>query len=78
MAKKNEIEELHSRIGSRLAELRKKAGYTNQESFAYQAGIARGQYSRYEAGTNITIDSLFKILKFLKISLKEFFSEGFE
>lgn len=73
-----EEEEFFKNVGKRLAELRKKAGYTNQEEFAYEAGIARGQYSRYEVGTNITLGSLYKILKFHKISAKEFFSEGFD
>jgi transcriptional regulator with XRE-family HTH domain len=72
-----EEEILFKKVGKRLAELRKKAGYTNQEEFAYEAGIARGQYSRYEVGSNITIGTLHKILKFHKITEKEFFGEGF-
>jgi transcriptional regulator with XRE-family HTH domain len=64
-------------LGLRIANLRKSAGYKNQEEFAHEVGIARGQYSRYEAGSNITLTSLYKILKFHKMSVKDFFSEGF-
>ena len=64
-------------LGKRLTQLRKEAGYSNQESFAYEAGIARGQYARYEKGANINLLTLQKILKFHKITFLEFFSEGF-
>ena len=58
-----------------MTDLRKAAGYNNQESFAHDAGIARGQYGRYENGSNITVQTLFKILKFHKISFEEFFKK---
>lgn len=66
------------KIGKRIKELRIKAGYTNQENFAYDAGIPRAQYGRYERGVNITIMSLQKIAQTHKITLEEFFSEGFD
>ncbi len=65
-------------IGKRIKFLRIKAGYSNQESFAYDAGIPRAQYGRYERGVNITIANLFKITEAHQITLKEFFSEGFD
>ncbi len=65
-------------MGKRIRELRIKAGYNSQESFAYDANIPRAQYGRYEAGTNITVLSLNKILKFHKITTAEFFSNGFD
>jgi len=73
-----EEEKLLRLIGKRLRELRIDAGYTSQESFAYDAGIPRAQYGRYEAGTNITIISLNKIIRFHKLSMEEFFKQGFE
>jgi transcriptional regulator with XRE-family HTH domain len=73
-----EKRKLNEVIGSRLAALRKKAGYTNQDIFAYDAGITRALYSRYEKGNNLTIFSLYKILKFHGITFKTFFSKGFE
>ena len=70
--------EFASRIGSRLTALRKKAGYTSQETFAYDANISRGLYSKHEQGVNLTIFSLRRILKFHKITINDFFKEGFE
>ncbi len=66
------------KIGKKIKELRIQAGYTNQENFAYDAGIPRAQYGRYERGTNITIVSLQKIAEAHKITLEEFFAEGFD
>jgi hypothetical protein len=73
-----EEEKLLRQMGKRIKDLRVNAGYSSQESFAYDASIPRAQYGRYEAGTNITILSLNKILKFHKITLEVFFSEGFK
>lgn len=73
-----EQEKLYLKIGERIKELRKKAGYTSQETFAYDAEIPRALYGRYEKGANITINSLHKILKFHNISFKDFFSKGFD
>jgi transcriptional regulator with XRE-family HTH domain len=73
---KNE-EKFYKNLGKRIVYLRLKAGYKNQESFAYDAGIARGQYTRYELGTNMKINNLYKIIKAHKMSWNDFFSEGF-
>ncbi|MFZ4435496.1 MAG: helix-turn-helix domain-containing protein [Flavobacterium psychrophilum] len=64
-------------IGERLRYFRKKAGYTNSEYFAYEHNISRPQYGKYEAGANIQLNTLMKILKALNVSLEEFFS-GFK
>ena len=69
--------ELYSLLGKRITELRKNAGYSSQETFAYDANIPRALYGRYEKGSNLTINSLYRILKFHKISFKDFFKEGF-
>ncbi len=69
--------ELYPLLGKRITELRKNAGYSSQETFAYDANIPRALYGRYEKGTNLTVNSLHRILKFHKISFKEFFEEGF-
>ncbi|HXU28331.1 MAG TPA: helix-turn-helix transcriptional regulator [Bacteroidia bacterium] len=73
-----EDKKLHLLIGERLTNLRKKAGYSSQEIFAYDAEVPRALYGRYEKGSNLTISSLYKILKFHKLTLKEFFSKGFD
>lgn len=73
-----EEKHLHKLLGKRVKELRKEAGYTSQETFAYDAEIPRALYGKYEQGSNITISSLRRILKFHKITFKEFFKKGFE
>ena len=68
---------LYKALGNRIKELRKKAGYTSQETFAYDADIPRALYGKYEKGCNLTILSLSKIISFHNITLEEFFSDGF-
>jgi transcriptional regulator with XRE-family HTH domain len=72
---KNENEEVIylKKIGERLKYFRKKAGYSNYEYFAYDHNISRPQYGKYEAGANIQLNTLIKILKAMDISLEEFF-----
>jgi transcriptional regulator with XRE-family HTH domain len=61
-------------IGNKLAELRRKKGYTSHESFAYDHDIPRMHYWRIENGkTNLTIRSLMKILEIHQMSIGEFF-----
>lgn len=69
---------LHALMGKRITELRKKAGYRNQEGFATDANIPRALYGRYEKGTNLTIDSLHRVLKHHEMTFTEFFKDGFE
>ena len=65
------------KIGDHLRFYRKKAGYSNYEYFAYENNISRPQYGKYEAGENIQMNTLYKILKALQISPEEFF-QGME
>ena len=65
------------KIGERLKYFRKKSGYTNYEYFAYDHNISRPQYGKYEAGANIQLNTLFKILKAMNVSPEEFF-QGFK
>ena len=64
-------------LGDRLRFFRKQSGYTNYEHLAYDLGISRSQYGKYENGGNIKFTTLCKILEHLNVSLKEFFAEGF-
>lgn len=62
-------------IGQRLADLRKQAGYSSYENFAYDHDLPRMQYWRIEKGkVNLTIRSLLRILDIHQVSLLEFFS----
>ena len=78
MNDKLQEEELLKQLGERIRSLRKKAGYTSQETFAYEAAIPRALYGTYEQGANITILNLNKIIRFHKITFEDFFSEGFK
>jgi len=64
-------------LGTRLKYYRKLKGYTNYEHLAYDLGISRSQYGKYENGGNIKFTTLCKILQHLEISLYEFFKDGF-
>lgn len=66
------------KLGKRIKELRIKKGYTNYEYFAFENEIGRAQYGKYETGGNIQFDTLIRIIKALDISIKDFFSEGFD
>jgi transcriptional regulator with XRE-family HTH domain len=65
-------------LGNRLKEIRLAKGYTNYENFAFEHGIPRAQYGRYEQGQDLRFSSLLKVLKAMDMSLSEFFSTGFE
>ena len=62
------------KVGERLKHFRKKAGYTSYEYFAYEHGFSRPQYGKYEAGANIQLNTLIKILQALNVSPEEFFN----
>lgn len=65
----------YKKIGVRLKELRRQAGYTAALDFAYEHDIPPAQYARYEAGSNMKIGSLLKVLDALDISPAEFFRD---
>ncbi len=69
--------QLHN-LGERFKKLRKERGFSNYEQFAFDNEIPRAQYGRYENGEDLRFSSLLKVLKAMDISLKDFFSEGFE
>ena len=79
MAKKGDYTEkqLHN-LGERFKKLRKERDFSNYEHFAYENDLSRTQYGRYENGEDLRFSSLLKVLKAMNISLKDFFSEGFE
>jgi len=64
-------------LGNRLKHYRKLRGYSNYEHLAFDAGISRSQYGKYENGGNIKYSTLCKILNHLDVTLEEFFKEGF-
>lgn len=75
--KKVPIDQDLQHLAARLKYFRKLRGYTNYEHLAFDVGISRSQYGKYENGGNIKFSTLCKILAHLGVSLKEFFEEGF-
>lgn len=65
-------------VGNRIKQLRKEAGYTSYEVFCNEHEIHRVQWGRYEQGQDLYTSTLIKICKLFRISLKEFFSQGFD
>jgi transcriptional regulator with XRE-family HTH domain len=64
-------------LSKRLKHYRKLRGYSNYEHLAFDVGISRSQYGKYENGGNIKYTTLCKILNHLNVSLEDFFNEGF-
>ncbi len=60
-------------IGAKLKELRKEAGYSSSESFAFENDIPRVQYGKMERAVNFKIATLMRVLDAHKITLEEFF-----
>jgi transcriptional regulator with XRE-family HTH domain len=67
------MQEVHKKLGKRIAELRKKKGFS-QEGFAHECGFHRSYMGAVERGEkNITLAMVNKVAKALKISLSELF-----
>lgn len=60
-------------VGIRLKELRKEKGFSNYEHIAYELGMSRSQYWKYEQGGNIELATLLRVLNLLDVTLGEFF-----
>ena len=71
-------EEDLKKLAKRIKLLRQGKGYSNYEDFAYVNDLPRAQYGRYEKGEDMRFSSLMKVIRALGISVKDFFSEGFE
>ena len=73
---KNKSEEIAlEKLGKRIRELRKQKGYSNYEHFAYENGISRTQYGKYEKGENMKFLTFLKVLKGLDVTVEEFFKD---
>lgn len=79
MSKKDDFSKTQlENLGNRIKEVRREKGYANYEQFAFDNELPRAQYGRYEKGQDLRFSSLLKVLKAMDISLKDFFSKGFE
>jgi len=66
-----------AKLGTRIKDLRIKAGYTSYEYFAYEHNIPRAQFGRYEQGKDLRFSSLVKVVSAFGMTMEEFFKEGF-
>jgi transcriptional regulator with XRE-family HTH domain len=67
------MQEVHKKLGKRVAELRRKRGFS-QEEFAHECAFNRSYMGAVERGEkNITLAMTNKIAKALKMSLSELF-----
>ena len=73
--KQKEVDQVLQELGNHLTKLRKKSGYKSHENFAFEIGIGRSQYGRYENGSDIRLSSLIKLVKAFDMSLEEFFKD---
>ena len=73
-SEKKYLQEL-DKVSKRFKELRIQAGYSSQETFAYDKELNRVQYWRVEKGSNITLTTFFKLLDVHKLTPKEFFKD---
>jgi transcriptional regulator with XRE-family HTH domain len=69
----DENQSQYQKVANQLKQLRKKAGYSAAEKFAYEHEISRAQYARYEKGTDMRISTLLKIAAAHNMTLHEFF-----
>ncbi len=63
------------KIAKKLKQLRITKGYKSYETFALDYDLDRKQYWRIENGANITVNTLIKVLKIHRLTLKRFFSD---
>lgn len=81
-AKPIDPDDQKKRLGERIKQLRKEMGYTSAEKFANDKGFSRSTYGKYEQGEpeylNIEYDTLIRLANSFGVTLKEFFSEGFD
>jgi len=63
------------KIAEGLKRLRKEAGYTSHETFAFENDLPRQHYWKVEKGSNITINTLLRILDIHDKEPSEFLKE---
>lgn len=62
-------------IAQKLKQLRVAKGYTSYEAFAFDHELPRVGYGRHEQGSNLTMNSLLRLLDIHQVSLAEFFTD---
>lgn len=68
--------ELQKKIGLKLKKIRKDLGYGNSDAFAYDKGLNRAQYGKYESGSqDMRISSLKKVINAMGLTFEQFFQD---
>jgi transcriptional regulator with XRE-family HTH domain len=62
-------------VAKKIKLLRVNSGYSSAESFSYDHGLSRVHYWRIEKGSNLTLESLLRILDIHQITLEDFFKD---
>lgn len=70
-------EQMLKEIGARVKAARKKKGFSSYEHFAYEMGIARSLYAKYESGSDMKVSTLIRILQGMGMKVSDFF-KGFD
>lgn len=68
----NQVVQLKA-MGEKLKKLRIDKGYSSYENFAFDNGLNRANYGRYEKGANLRVATLIKVLEVHNLTLEEFF-----
>lgn len=66
-------EEIIQKLGATLKAARKQKGFTSFEHFAYQMDISRSLYAKYEAGSDLRVSTLFRIIEGMGMRVSDFF-----
>ena len=62
-------------IAQKLKQLRLDKGYSSYEAFAFDHELPRVGYGRHEQGSNLTLNSLLRLLDIHQVSLADFFAD---
>jgi len=68
----------YKKLGEQIKALRIAQGFSSAEAFANERGLNRAQYGKFEKGKNLHYSNLLKVVQALRVSLREFYSEGFD
>lgn len=63
------------KIAEGIKKLRKEAGYTSHETFAFENDLPRQHYWQVEKGSNITLNTLLRILDIHKKNPSDFMKD---
>ena len=61
------------RLGQRIKDLRVAKGYASSETFAFEHGLSRVVYGRWESGEDMRYSSLLRVAAIHNLSLEDFF-----